>query len=157
HRLIELDRRLPAILSGEAKPADSTDRLDLVKLCGFKQLNAAGARFSALALADKPALADDREEGHRYNAACFAALAAAGQGKDADRLTNQERAELRKQALQWLRDELAAWGKQLDRDAPKARPKVQEVMTHWKKDADLAGVRDPGALEKLSPDERDAW
>lgn len=34
---------------------------------------------------------------------------------------------------------------------------VQGKMTHWKQDTDLAGVRDPKALTKLPPDERDAW
>jgi len=72
-------------------------------------------------------------------------------------LPDQERADLRKQALQWLRADLAAWGKLLDKDADKARPVVQGKMTHWKQDTDLTGVRDPKALAKLPPDERDAW
>ena len=45
----------------------------------------------------------------------------------------------------------------LDKYADKARPVVQGKMSHWKQDTDLAGVRDPKALEKLPPDERDAW
>ena len=64
---------------------------------------------------------------------------------------------MRKQALQGLRADLAAWGKLLDKDADKARPVVQRTMTHWKQDTDLTSVRDPKALEKLPPDERDAW
>jgi serine/threonine protein kinase/tetratricopeptide (TPR) repeat protein len=156
-RLLELDKKLPSILSGETKPTDSAEFLDLIELCQIKQLNAAAARFSKLALADKPALADELDKGYRYDAACFAALAAAGQGKDAGKLTDQERADLRKQALQWLRADLAAWSKQFDEAADKARPVVQDRMNHWKQDTDLTGVRDPKALEKLSPDERDAW
>jgi hypothetical protein len=156
-RFPELDKKLRSILSGERKPADTAECLDLVELCQIKQLNAAAARFSILAFADKPALADDLNKGYRYNAACFAALAAAGQGKDADKLTDQERADLRKQALQWLHAELAAWYRQFDKDADKARPAVQEMMSHWKKDTDLTGVRDSKALDKLPPDERDAW
>jgi hypothetical protein len=53
------------------------------------------------------------------------------------------------------RSSLVAWLKQLD--SAKARPVVHGKMTHWKQDTDLAGVRDPKALEKLPPDERDAW
>ncbi len=34
---------------------------------------------------------------------------------------------------------------------------MQDPLSHWKQDADLAGVRDPKTLEKLPPDERDAW
>jgi hypothetical protein len=73
------------------------------------------------------------------------------------KLTDQQRGDLRKQALQWLRADLAAWGKLLDENAKEARPAVQRMMTHWKQDTDLAGVRDPGALKKLAQDERDAW
>ena len=62
-----------------------------------------------------------------------------------------------KQALQGLRADLAAWGKRLDNDADKARPVVQGKMTHWQQDTGLACVRDSKALEKLLPDERDAW
>jgi hypothetical protein len=40
---------------------------------------------------------------YRYNAACCAALAAGGQGKDADKLDDKERARLREQACDWLR------------------------------------------------------
>ncbi len=53
--------------------------------------------------------------------------------------------------------DLAAWGKQFNEDADKTRPVVQETMTHWKQGADLASLRNPKALEKLPPDERDAW
>ena len=77
--------------------------------------------------------------------------------KDADKLTHKQRAGLRKHALQWRRADLAAWDKLLDKDGDKARPVVQGTLTHWKQDTDLTGVRDPKALEKLPPDERDAW
>jgi hypothetical protein len=34
---------------------------------------------------------------------------------------------------------------------------VIRTLTHWREDPDLAGVRDPGAPEKLPEDERHAW
>ncbi len=37
----------------------------------------------------------------------------------------------------------------LDKDADKARPNVQLLLAHWKRDTDLTGVRDPQALAKL--------
>ena len=82
---------------------------------------------------------------------------AAGQGKDADSLTVQDRADFRKQALQWLRDELVARRKQLDNEPNKARLLVQGKIAHWQQDPDLIGVRDPKAMEKLPPAERNAW
>jgi Tfp pilus assembly protein PilF len=156
-RFIELDKKLPGILAGEKRPADSAECLDVFQLCKLKQLNAAAVRFAKSAFTDQPALADDLEKSHRYNAACVAALAAAGKGKGTDKLTDLERADLRNQALHWLRADLAAWGSMLDIDAGAPRSGAQRTMTHWKEDTDLAGVRDFKALANLPPDERDAW
>jgi hypothetical protein len=35
-----------------------------------------------------------------------------------------------------------------------ARSSVRETLTQWRKDPDLACVRDPGELNKLAPGER---
>jgi serine/threonine-protein kinase len=102
-------------------------------------------------------LADDLQAFHRYNAACSAALAAAGKGTDADKLDDQEYTRLRRQALDWLRADLAAWAKRLDGAKPQDRKLIQDHLKHWQNDTDLAGVRDPKALEKLPADEQDAW
>ena len=53
--------------------------------------------------------------------------------------------------------DLAVWGKMLDKTTDKSRPEVKGKMTHWKQDTDLIRRRDPKALEKLAPDEREAW
>ena len=71
--------------------------------------HAAAARLYADAFTADAKLADDLKAGHRYNAACFAALAAAGQGTDADKLDDQEHRRLRQQALAWLRADLEQW------------------------------------------------
>ena len=44
-------------------------------MCYDTKHHAAAARFWAEALAADPKLGDDRQAGHRYNAACAAALA----------------------------------------------------------------------------------
>jgi tetratricopeptide (TPR) repeat protein len=75
---------------------------------------AAAARFAAEAFAARPKLADDLRFPNRRNAACSAALAGCGQGQDAAKLDDAERARLRRQALDWLRADLAAWGALLD-------------------------------------------
>src|SRR5262249_50342757 len=87
----------------------------------------------------------------RYQAACFAALAAAGQGADADTLDDKERAHWRKQALDWLRADLAAWARVPDRAV------VQKVLKLWQQDSRLGGVRDAAALAKLPQAERPEW
>jgi hypothetical protein len=58
-------------------------------------LYAAAARFFDEAFAAQSSLADDLSSQHRYNAACAAALAGCGQGKDADDLSEQEHARWR--------------------------------------------------------------
>jgi hypothetical protein len=67
------------------------------------------------------------------------------------------RLRLRKQALDWLRADLAAHAKQLQAANPNGRAAVERTMQHWQKDADLAGVRDREALSKLPEAERKEW
>ncbi len=156
-RLAALAARLPALLKGEDRPKDVADRLALAQMCYDTKRHAAAARFWAEALAADPKLGDDRQAGHRYNAACAAALAGAGQGTDDPKPDDAARARLRGQALDWLKAERAAWAKVLDSSDPQARSLVQQTLQHWQADTDLAGVRDAGALAKLPEAERVAW
>src|SRR5262249_33309785 len=128
--------------------------LELLEVCQLKRMNAAAARFSADAFATDPTLADDLQAGHRYNAACFAALAASGKGEDAGKLAGKERARLRKQALDWLKADLALWSKRSQSGSRNARRLVTQNLQHWLKDSDLAGIRDEAALAKLPAEER---
>jgi hypothetical protein len=123
----------------------------------YKQLTAAAARFYADAFADEPQLAEMLYRGHRYNAAYAAALAGCGQGKDAGTLPDQERARLRRQALDWLQADLAAWQKQLETGGAEAELVVRKLMQHWLADPDFAGVRGPEALGRLPEAEREGW
>src|SRR5262249_31561525 len=101
-----LDARLPGILRGTEKPANAAELLDLAKLCVFKKHYAAAARFSLDAFTAEPKQAEAVPEATRYNAACAAALAGCGQGRDAGTLNDKERALWRLQALDWLRQDL---------------------------------------------------
>jgi tetratricopeptide (TPR) repeat protein len=157
-QLLALEGRLPAVLlEGKGKPADVAEYLQFAELCRLKKQYAAAARLSADALAEKPQLADDLKAAHRYDAACAAARAAAGQGADAATLDGKERARWRQQALDWLRADLAAWAGQAGGDTPEDRSTIIRTLTHWGKDPDLAGVRDPNELDNLPKDEREAW
>jgi tetratricopeptide (TPR) repeat protein len=154
-RLIALEEKLPAILERKKKPADAAECLALARLCQqYKRLYAASARFHAEAFETKPELAKNPATGHRYDAACAAALAGCGQGEDAAKLDNEERTRLRRQAMDWLRADLAAWAKLLDRDPKQFRAAVAKTLQHWQTDADLAGLRDQDALAKLPQTER---
>jgi serine/threonine-protein kinase len=153
------DKKVSAVLSGEAEPADAAERLALAQLCQlhYQRRHAAAARFYADAFAADPRLAADLQQQHRYNAACNAALAAAGQGEDAKHLPDKARLMLRRQALAWLRDDLAAYARMAQGAEPAGKQLVRERMRHWQQDSDLGSVRDPRALDRLSADERRPW
>jgi hypothetical protein len=148
-RLAALEAKLPTFLRGEVQPRDTAERLGLVGVCQPKKLHAAAARLYAAAFAADFNLADDLGAAHRYNAACSAALAAAGQGEDAGKLDAGERARLRKQALDWLRADLSLRSKQLDSGQPAARAAAQQQLRHAQQDSALAGLRDKAALARL--------
>jgi eukaryotic-like serine/threonine-protein kinase len=69
-------------------------------------------------------------------------------GQDVSR--DADRRKWRAQAREWLRADLAAWGKALDSDPTAARADVRHRLTQWRADPDLAGLREPPELEKLS-------
>src|SRR5262249_20800836 len=103
------------------------------------------------ALATKPNLAENALSDFRYLAACAAARAGCGQGKDADGLDDGERARWRGQAHDWLRPDLARWGKQ------KTNAQPRQHLRQCQADASLGGVRDRDALARLPVEERDQW
>ena len=145
------------ILSGKAKPADNGERLALLEVCQLQHRHATAVRLYTEAFIADLKLADDLKAAHRYNAAAFAAQAAAGQGMDADKLDDQERSRLRKQALEWLRADLNLWSKRLEDGKPEDRKMMQGTLLHWQDDAGLTTVRDPEALKKLPAEEQEAW
>jgi serine/threonine-protein kinase len=152
-----LDTRLPAILRGTDKPANATEQLDLARLCLFKKQYAAAARFWRDAFTADPKRAEAVPQGTRYDAARAAALAGSGQGKDAAKLDDKERAGWRRQALDWLRQDLAWWGKALDKGDAQTNARARQQMRHWRTDGDLAGVRTREALARLPDEERKQW
>ena len=153
-REARLAGRLPDVLAGKTKPVDAADSLAFAQLCYDKKLHAASARLWAETFQAYPKLADDMKAQHRYNAACAAALAGSGRGKDDPPLDGAAIARWRKQTMDWLRADLAAWSKLLESAAPEARQSILQTLEHWKTDADLAGLRDPAVLVKLPADEQ---
>ncbi len=158
-RLLELDRRLTAVRKGGEQPRGAAERLRLASLCQqpYKRLYATAARLYAEAFASERGLADDPRAPHRYDAACAAALAAAGKGGDSAGLDAEGRARLRGQALAWLRADLGAWAGRVENGTPQERAAAAKVMRHWQADPDFADVRGPTALAKLPEAERADW
>jgi tetratricopeptide (TPR) repeat protein len=145
---------LPAFLEGKYEPRDNDERLALLGVCQYKDLRAAMAGLYAAIFAGDPKLAEDSQAGHRYRAACCAAVAGCGGGADGAALSDPERARWRQQARQWLRLDLAERAKDLQAADPQHRARLLKALNHWRDDPDLAGLRDPGALDQLPQDER---
>jgi serine/threonine-protein kinase len=181
--LIKLDKKLTALLAGQAPaPGSATEQLELADLCWrYKKYHAAAAGFYAKALAAAPQPLSDKMVSHRYQAACSAALAAAGQGRDAANLEPAAKAKLRGYALSWIRAELEQMAGQLpaakekadsgqglgglqEEAAPRSTSKAARAALHvldrlarWQTDTDLVAVRDEKALARLPREEQQAW
>jgi serine/threonine protein kinase/Flp pilus assembly protein TadD len=156
--LLRLDEELAALQRGEPPPADVQERIGLAEFCVMhKQLHLTGLRLWEEAFAEKPELADHDNGPHLANAACAAALAGSGQGRDVARLDDRERARLRQQALNWLRPALARWTVRVNQGTSAERAAIQKSLREWQTDSDMACVRDEAALAKLPEAEREAW
>jgi tetratricopeptide (TPR) repeat protein len=154
-RLIELDAKLTEVLAGKAQPASPAERVELARLAQqpYRAYSAKAVSLYADAFAAQPALAAQ----HRYNAACAAARAGTGQGRDADRLDSNDCAHLRYAALDWLQTDLAAHADRLAGSDPKAADASRQALMHWRRDADLSAVRDREQLAKLPESEQTDW
>jgi tetratricopeptide (TPR) repeat protein len=143
--------KLPAFLQGNYQPRDNDERLALVGACQSKGRRRAEAKLYAAAFAADPDLPRQPPRGLLYRAARAAAVAGRGGGADGTRLGEAERARWRRQARSWLRAELDAWANGLAAD----RSEVERAQASWRADPDLAGLRDPQAIDKLPAAERE--
>ena len=118
-------------------------------LCQSKKLYHAAARLFADAFAADPKLADDLKIADRYNAACFASLAGAGQGEDAAKLDDHGAGAAASAGprLAPRRPDTAdqATGERPARRSSRGTTHVAPLAN----DGDLAGIRDEAALAKL--------
>jgi hypothetical protein len=118
---------------------------------------AAAARWYDEVFAADPHVLTDPPTNHRYHAACAAARAGCGQGRDAADLDEATRAGFRRQALGWLRADLEARRRLLEQEPEKTRGVVASNLHAWLWDPHFAGVRGPEALAQLPAAERPAW
>jgi tetratricopeptide (TPR) repeat protein/serine/threonine protein kinase len=155
-RWLDLEPKLLEVLAGKVQPASGAERLEFALLASIKKLHAGAARLYAEGFAADPKRADDPRTQDRYNAACAAALAGCAKGVDAANTDEKERARLRRQALDWLRADLSAWGQLVQKRPLMAHATVLKTLRHWQQDTDFDGVRGD-ALAKLPEPERRMW
>lgn len=156
-QLIALDGRVGAVLRGEQHPANAAECRQFAVLCARKGLNAAAVGLFEDVFTARPKAAVDLCEGTRYRAARCAALAGTGHGEDAAGPDPTKQGTWRRQALDWLRADLAAWAKVLGKGEPGSRGAVRRTLRQWQLHRDFAGVRDEQALARLPEAERRDW
>jgi tetratricopeptide (TPR) repeat protein len=156
-RQAALAPRLTAVLAGAVRTEDAAETLEFAYLAHDQQRFAGASRLFERAFEIQPKLADDRTSSNRYNAACSAALAAAGQGRDEPPLDEAARSRLRHSAYQYLKVDLAAGSEALRLSQPLEKARLQQTLAHWKVDPDLSGIRAPEVLAQLPELERNNW
>ncbi|MFO0890075.1 MAG: tetratricopeptide repeat protein [Isosphaeraceae bacterium] len=149
--------RMGEFVAGRAEPASPEEEVEFAELAyrSPQRHCRLAVRFYSHALAAQSALAEDLVKEHRYNAACSAALAAAGKDETMNGRGVEERSYLTGLALKWLRADLAQ-RVSLASD-PKKGQEVRERLSRWKKAPELATVRDPAWLGAMPPADRKAW
>jgi hypothetical protein len=155
-RLLAQAKRLPAIKQGTDKPANPAETAELASI-------SAASRYKEYALAVKlytAALADPRlltpASVHRHNAACAAARLAAGEDPGTP-VDAEEAARLRKQARDWLTDDIEGLRDYAYSTQSLLKRKAADRLTEMLYDPDLVSVRDPQRLVGLPEEERKDW
>jgi WD40 repeat protein len=139
------------------KPADNAERLTLAQIAFDHKHFAAATRLWAEALETDSNLGGNRRAQYRYKAARAAVLAAAGHATNEPPLDDAAKARLRRQALDWLKAELAAWSKRLEPGSRASRPAIARALSDWEQNLELAGVRDSAALARFPEADRKEW
>jgi tetratricopeptide (TPR) repeat protein len=140
------EERLPAVLRGEVRPANSAEAAELADYCAtFEKRFLLATRFVSDAIKADPKMLDNYLQAAKY--AGWAVQAGAGSGADGAALPAETRAEYRRLALQWLRDTI---GRQKKENAGGLGFYLGTLR-------DFASVRDAKELAKLPAEERAAW
>jgi serine/threonine-protein kinase len=156
-RQVKLAERLPGTLRGENSGVTAEERLALSDMCYHQRRFATAARLAADAFAADSKVAGNLQMAYRYNAACCAALAGTGNGEDDAVSDDKSRADLRRQALTWLKADVAERSRLVPNASPVEAATTLGFLRNTLSDPDLASVRDPRGLAKLPAAERTEW
>jgi serine/threonine-protein kinase len=152
---------LPAFLQGTYQPQLEDERLALLAarlaLYEVQGLRGSVAGLYSELLRAEPKLGEALAKGGRLYAARAVALAGCGKGIDADQLDDKERGLRRRQALEWLRQDLTAWSDLAAKNDAQSRALVRVRMRALQTDYDLACLRASDALARLSAEEQQQW
>jgi tetratricopeptide (TPR) repeat protein len=154
-RFQALRPRLSGVSAGCDQPADNEQRLALADLCRQRYVRRYGlaAHLYRDAFRADSKLAEDPS--NRFKAAVV--YAAAGFGLGLDPVPPIERSDLRRQALGWLRADLANLSKRARISDPPTRAALRRSLQAWQHDACLAAIRVLGEPAEQTREERINW
>jgi tetratricopeptide (TPR) repeat protein len=155
--LRKLNRKLAAVIDRLEEPHDNRERLVLAMHAYSTRRFATARELWKDAMVAAPSICDDRAAQHRYNAACSAVLAAAGLSEDKSKPEDKTIIQWRSEALVWLDAELVAWTEFSKSANSEQLAFIIQTLQHWKKDSDLASIRDSVSLKSLPETERESW
>jgi hypothetical protein len=115
---------------------------------------AAAARFFDRAFKADAKMSQNLKVGYRYEAACAAALAGLGKGRDTPPPSDDARVKLRSDAHAWLEGDLRVFHTLLERKISIAPGLIQAKLRRWKVDPRLYLLRDGN---DLADPERASW
>ena len=141
---------------GDETLRDALDDVALAELCFNKGLTQEAARFHSEAFARDRKRADDLKTSRRLDAAGRAAWAGCGRGKAGPTLDAAARAGLRARALGWLKADLALRSLEIAGGDSQARSETRDKSTRWRREPDLALVREAEDLARPPEAERAA-
>jgi len=159
-RLAERGIEFRQLLASESDDLETVERMVLIEYCRlpWKQLHFASAQQYRKAFRSEPKLvANPAAAPHRYDAACAAVRAAAGEGNDSDQLTGEEKSQWRQQALEWLQADLEIRIASAASEDPEVSGPAVSALKDWLSDPDLASVREQASLEQLPEQEHRNW
>jgi eukaryotic-like serine/threonine-protein kinase len=154
-RLVEQNKKLVAKLKGEFTPTSDGERIALAQIARRRKLYVAAAQLLTEAFAANQALADNLDQGHRHQAARLAAQSAAGTGADENAPDAAERTRWRRQAIDWLRADLALLAKEKATASPARRVAIDETIRRWQEDPELTSIRDSERIRSLPTQEQE--
>jgi serine/threonine-protein kinase len=131
--------------------ADGPETLEFAEILRLRGQFAVSVRLYEEAFRLAPALAENPLSGNRFDAACAAVQTCALEREDG------KKTALSDQALQWIREDLAAWNRRLESGNAPLRASAVRALKRWRTESQLAAVRDAAAVSGLSATTEDGW
>jgi tetratricopeptide (TPR) repeat protein/tRNA A-37 threonylcarbamoyl transferase component Bud32 len=152
--LATLARKLPAVLGGKEAPGHPTEAIVFAKLACHQGRYDASARLWDTAFTADPGLARDPRSSHLELASRAAALAGSFRQGVTTGTDNPARAAWRRKALAWLAQDCSQQVGLYRDDAEQYLVPVRQRLRTMQEIPDLAAVRDPTDVARLSAEEQ---